>query len=223
MIIYYCIILTETIKVMNSIDGQLICFNFKFVNHPGILFDPNLCDNHERFLNSEFVESYIQDSYELSLFMRNRERWETSWDEVPSKEQAIDYFGKQVAFFETTFNNIKKEKLFASGPTILYRGVTTDRYKVIDDIIIDPGIISTSWDPNIALEFTSKSNDAIVLKYLLPPNSPMFALKSSTMEKEVLLPANSSFKILSRKIVTYKNILNNDIFYTATIVTLQPC
>jgi hypothetical protein len=60
----------------------------------------------------------------------------------------------QIAYFDTTFNNIRCNELINQNEIILYRGVTSNHYDDLRNIVCDKGIISSTWDSSIALEFT---------------------------------------------------------------------
>lgn len=119
-------------------------------------------------------------------------------DKIIDDDLLYEYFKDILSLFEAYHHTSS----LSTENIITYRGSNSDKMlsgKMAGDYIIESGFLSTTFDKEIAKNF-SDSNYGNIYLFYLPKETPLLylhKLSSHRNEEEILLPIGSVFKIIS--------------------------
>ena len=144
--------------------------------------------NLNRYSNS--IKKYTSSAYvDINRILRN----------IETNEYLLSEYFKDILSIFEAFHYTSS---LSSENTILYRGSPSDEMlygKMAGDYIIESGFLSTTFDKQIAKNFSDANYGNIYILYL-PKETPILYLSrisTHKLEEEILLPIGSIFKIIS--------------------------
>jgi hypothetical protein len=127
-------------------------------------------------------------------------------------------------------NNIINKAARSTGDTIVYRGAEAmdDKWKRLnkdDDLLFtQKGLISTSFNKDVALDFIEDDSPCCLLILRLPKNTKGLYISSESAfsdldEDELLLPHGSRFQVTRRQMKKYGTSPNKIMTYYADLIS----